>query len=204
MNDTFSEADLEPSPAARSAKRRDLIDRAAGTVGAIAAGTIAGGMLALGACAAPAVFKLAPAPFSGTAMGDAFARFDRLAIGAACVALAAEVVRTFLARGSRPSIGARIRRLSGIALAGCTAVMGLSLSPSIIDLHLEGAQRGQGELGAKLDAIHKRAETVGKLEVALGFALVGLHLFTVRQRKLEEDEENALAPLPPGPPAAAD
>lgn len=204
MSDTFSEADLEPSPATRSARRRDLIDRGAGTVGAIAAGTIAGGMLALGACAAPAVFKLAPAPFSGNAMGDAFARFDRVAIGAACIALAAEVVRTFLARGSRPGLAARIRRLVGIALASCVALMGLSLSPSIIDLHLQGAQRGEGELGAKLDAIHKRAETVGKLEVALGFALVGLHLFTVRQGKPEDDDEKALGPLPPGPPEAAD
>ena len=144
MSDTFSEADLQPSPADRAAKRRDLFDRAAGTVGAIAAGTIAGGMLALGACAAPAVFKLAPAPYSGHAMGDAFTRFDRVAIGAACVALGAEVVRTFVARGSRARLGARIRRLTGIALACCTAVLGLSLSPGIVSLQLQGAQRGQG------------------------------------------------------------
>jgi hypothetical protein len=203
MSETFSEADLEPSPAERGAKRRDVFDRAAATVGAIAAGTIAGGMLALGACAAPAVFKLAPAPYSGHAMGDAFTRFDRVAIGAACIALGAEVVRTFLARGSRTRVGARIRRLVGIALAGCTAVLGLSLSPAIVELHLQGVQRGQGEAGAKLEALHKRAETVGKLEVALGFALVGLHLFTVR-RAADEDDDEAPAPLPPGPPAAAD
>jgi hypothetical protein len=142
-------------------------------------------------------------------MGEAFTRFDRVAIGAACLALGAEVVRTFLARGLRARLGARIRRLTGIALAGCTAVLGLSLSPAIVELHLQGAERGKGELGAKLEGIHKRAETVGKLEVALGFALVGLHLFTVRRPGRnndgdEDDEENAPAPLPPGPPAAAD
>lgn len=201
MSETFSEADLEPD---RAALRRDLVDRAAGTVGAVAGGTVAGGMLALGACAAPAVFNLTPAPFSGNAMGEAFARFDRVAIGAACIALGAEVVRTFLARGSRPRLGARIRRLAGIALAGCTAVMGLSLSPSIVELHAQGARRGEGEAGAKLDAIHKRAEMVGKLEVALGFAVVGLHLFTVRRSRDDEDDEDAPAPLPPGPPAGAD
>lgn len=204
MSETFSEADLEPSPTERAAKRRDLIDRAAGSVGALAAGVIAGGMLALGACAAPAVFRLAPAPYSGHAMGEAFTRFDRIAIGAACVALGAEVVRTYLARGSRPRLGARIRRLTAIALAACTALLGLSISPAIVALHLDGAQRGQGEAGQKLEALHKRAETVGKLEVALGFALVGLHLFTVRRAADDEEEDDAPAPLPPGPPASAD
>jgi hypothetical protein len=206
MNETFSEADLEPSPADTGAKRRDLIDRAAGTVGAIAAGIVSGGMLALGACAAPAVFNLTPAPFSGTAMGEAFTRFDRVAIGAAVVALGAEVVRTFLARATRPRLGARIRRLTGIALAGCTAVLGLSLSPTINEMHAAGVRRGEGEQGVALEAVHKRAETVGKLEVALGFALVGLHLFTVRRAADEDEDVDAPAPLPPGPrsPEAAD
>lgn len=206
MSETFSQADLEPSPADRRERRQDVLDRAAGTVGAIAAGVIAGGMLALGACAAPAVFRIAPDPFSGTAMGEAFARFDRVAIGAAVIALGAEVMRTFLARSARPRLGARIRRLVGIALAGCTAVMGLSLSPSIIELHLQGARQGEGELGMQLKAIHERAETVGKLEVAFGFALVGLHVFSVRGRREDEADDDVPAPLPPGPrsPEAAD
>ena len=199
MSDAFSEADLLPSPEEKRRTRDSVIDRVAAAVAMLAAGVLAGGMVALGACAAPAVFRLAPAPFSGLAMGEAFARFDRVAIGAAVVALFAEVVRTFLARRERPSVAQRARRLSAIALAGCTAVMGLSLSPTIRELHQGGASRGQGEAGQRLDAVHKRAELVGKIEIALAVALVGLHMATVRAGRDAEDDLEAPTPLPPGP-----
>ena len=112
MSETFSESDLEPSDEDRARRRRDVIERAAATVAVLAAGLVVGGMLALGACAAPAVFELAPAPFSGNAMGAAFARFDRVALGASCGLLAAEVIRTYLARRERPRITDRFRIVS--------------------------------------------------------------------------------------------
>lgn len=199
MSETFSESDLEPSPEERSRLRASLIDRVAATIAALAAGLVAGGMIALGACAAPAVFALAPAPFSGNAMGAAFARFDKVAIAASCVALGAEVARTFLTRRERPRLIARVRRLCAIALAGATTYMATSLSPTINDLHAQGARRGEGELGARLEQTHKSAETIGRVEVVLAALLVGLHIFTVRSFHLEEPEEDAPAPLPPGP-----
>ena len=61
--------------------------RLAAAVGALAAGVWVGGMVALGACAAPFVFRMTPAPYSGDAMGAAFARFDQIALGAAVALL---------------------------------------------------------------------------------------------------------------------
>lgn len=199
MSETFSESDLEPSAEETANKRRDVAERAAVVVAVLAAGLIVGGMLALGACAAPMVFQLTPAPFSGNAMGAAFARFDRIAIGASCVLLAAEVVRTYLARRERQRIADRVRRLSGIFLAGAVAFMGLSLSPAINDLHAQGARRGEGDLGARLEQIHKQAEMVGRIEAALGLLCIVLHVFTLRSPRSEDDDLDAPAPLPPGP-----
>ena len=69
MSETFSESDLEPSAEETASKRREVAERAAVVVAVLSAGLIVGGMLALGACAAPMVFQLTPAPFSGNAMG---------------------------------------------------------------------------------------------------------------------------------------
>jgi hypothetical protein len=111
-------------------------------------------MVALGACAAPAVFRLTPAPFSGDAMGTAFARFDNLALGAAVVLLGAEVARTWAAGPRARSLAARVRRIVAVLLAAGAAIGGLSLTPHINALHRAGAQRGVGEQGAELDRVH--------------------------------------------------
>ncbi|WP_437674416.1 DUF4149 domain-containing protein [Sorangium sp. So ce131] len=201
MNDEpqFSEADLAPSPEERAASRRLLIDRAAASTAALAAGAWAGGMVALGACAAPFVFRLTPAPYSGDAMTAAFARFDQLALGAAVILLGAEVVRTWAAgrRGVGPA--ARVRRVLAMVIAGCAAYVGLALTPRIAALHRDGARRGEGELGMELERAHRRAELAGRAEVFLGASLVVLHVFTLGARRPELDDEEADAPLPPGP-----
>lgn len=196
----FSEDDLLPTGEDRARGRARIIDQSAATVACIAAGIVMGGMVALGACAAPMVFQLTPDPMSGFAMGAAFARFDKLAIGASCVLLGAEVVRTYLARRSRPTIASRLRRLSGIGIAGCAAVLGMWVSPTINELYLSGARRGEGEAGQNLERVHRQAERLGKLEVALAALAIGLHVFTRAARDEEaEDEEIAPSVLPPGP-----
>jgi Domain of unknown function (DUF4149) len=200
--DRFSESDLAPGPEARAAARRALLDRIAASTAALVAGAWVGGMVALGVCAAPFVFRLTPAPFSGDAMSAAFTRFDQLALGAAVVLLGAEVARTWAA--GRRSIGraARVRRVLAMLLAGCAAYIGLALTPRIAGLHREGVRRGEGELGMELEITHRRAEAVGKVEVLLGAALVVLHVLTLEGRRRDEDEEDdeqVFAPLPPGP-----
>jgi hypothetical protein len=196
--DRFSASDLEPSDEERRASRLALVDRLAAAVGALAAGVWVGGMIALGACAAPFVFQMTPAPFSGDAMGAAFARFDQIALGAAVTLLGAEVARTY-ASGARARLpAARIRRVLAVLMAACAAYGGLSLSPHILELHHAGARRGVGPMGEELERTHVRAETVGKLELALGAAVVLLHVLTLATRR-PEDEGDAVSPLPPGP-----
>ncbi|MGK3999155.1 DUF4149 domain-containing protein [Sorangium sp. So ce1024] len=202
MNDEaqFSEDDLAPSPEERAAARRSLIDRVAASVAALAAGAWAGGMVALGACAAPFVFRLAPAPFSGDAMSAAFARFDQLALGAAVILLGAEVARTWAAGRRGAGHAARVRRVVAMVLAGCAAYVGLALTPRIAALHREGARRGEGALGVELERAHRRAELAGRAEVFLGASLVVLHVFTLGARRPEDDDDEEMAaPLPPGP-----
>ncbi len=204
MNQTFSEEDLLPSEDERRRAREAIVDRLAATVGVLATGLVVGGMIALGACAAPAVFALTEAPSSGNAMGAAFARFDRLAIGASCVALGAEVVRTYLTRREPPRLWPRARRLMGVALAGCVSIMGIYISPTINEMHARGVRRHEGDEGAQLDAIHKKAEMLGKIETVVGIALIGLHVFTLRDRRRDDEEDDAPAPLPPGPTSSPD
>jgi hypothetical protein len=194
----FTAADLEPSDHDRALALRARIDRAAAAVAVLSAGVVVGGMVALGMCAAPFVFRMVPAPYSGDAMGAAFARFDQVAIGASVVLLAAEIARTFVAGGRARELAARIRRIAAFVMAGCAVYIGLSLTPHINDLHRDGVQRGVGPRGAELDRVHHTAETVGKLETALAAALVALHVFTISARR-PEDEDDYAEPLPPGP-----
>lgn len=199
----FSEDDLAPSADDLRRRRTARLEKGAAICASLAAGVVVGGMVALGACAAPAVFRLVPLPLSGDAMGTAFARFDSIAIGGAAVILGAELLRTFLGRRARPTLLGRARRISGIVLAGLISLMALSLTPTINELHRAGVTRGQGEDGQRLDAVHRRAELIGKLEALLALALIGLHIGTLRSAaELADDEaevEDAPAPLPPGP-----
>jgi uncharacterized membrane protein len=198
VNARFSAADLEPSDEERRAQLRAHVERGAAVVAVLAAGVWVGGMIALGACAAPMVFRIAPMPYAADAMGAAFARFDHIALGAAVLLLAAEVARTWAAGQRARTRGARVRRLSAIAMAACAAYMGLTLTPRINGLHRGGAMRHVGEAGEELDAIHKRAELVGKAETGLGALLVVLHVMTLPLRRPEDDEELD-EPAPPGP-----
>jgi len=201
MNDTFTEADLAPSPEDKRKQRLALLDRAAATVAVLAAGLYLGGLIALGACAAPMVFRLTPAPFSGDAMGAAFARFDQIAIGASVVALAAEVCRTWAGGLRGRTVAARVRRSCTIFMALCASYVGLALTPRINEMHRSGVSRDASPQGQVLEAVHRRAELFGKIGLVFGLGLIGLSVFTIKSTRPEDDEddEDAPAPLPPGP-----
>jgi hypothetical protein len=199
MSETFSAADLEPSAEDRARGRRSVVDRVFASLAVVAAGTVLGGILALGACAAPMVFSMTPPPFSGNAMGAAFARFDRIAVGASAVVLGAEMVRTWLARRRRPEIVARIRRLAAILLAGAASAIAIYATPTINDLHKAGVRRGEGTEGARLDAVHRQAETLGKAELGFAALVMVLHVFTLRSREEDEEDEDLPSVGLPGP-----
>jgi hypothetical protein len=203
----FSESDLAPRPESLRRARRGTIERVAATFGVLAAGLWVGGLVALGACAAPMVFELTPAPYSGHAMGAAFARFDQIALGCAVAAMAAEVARTWAAGRASRRPAARVRRIVAVLMALGAAYVALVATPTINELHRAGVRRNDGAEGVRMEAVHKQAEAVGKAQVFLGLALVALHMATLttgRARDEDEDEdEDALAPLPPGPFGAA-
>ncbi|MFT3766360.1 MAG: hypothetical protein QM820_12740 [Minicystis sp.] len=110
------------------------------------------------------------------------------------------MARTWAAGGRARQLPARIRRVLGVAIAGLAAYGGLVLTPQINEMHRQGVQRGVGRAGDVLEAIHRRAESVGKVEVVFGIALVALHVFTLALRRPEDDDDESYAePLPPGP-----
>lgn len=155
------------------------LDRAATAVGLAALAIWVGGMVALGACAAPIVFGKVPPPLAGDTMGTIFRRFDVVAMTCAVVVLAVEAVRALLLSG-RPSLLDRIRGLGAIAAAACAIYIGVVASPGIMALHEAGAVRGQGEAGMRLEYLHDMAELLGKAEVLLGLAVIVLHVLTLR------------------------
>ncbi|HMJ52785.1 MAG TPA: DUF4149 domain-containing protein [Polyangiaceae bacterium] len=144
-----------------------------------------GGLVALGACAAPLVFKIVPAPFSGEAMGAVFRRFDMIAMSCAVVVLGCEAVRIWVREGSATT-AERLRGLLAVTAAGAAIYGGVELSPSIVALHAAGAVRGLGENGVKLDRIHDLAEAVAKVEVTVGFFLLALQVLTLPRQKEEK------------------
>jgi hypothetical protein len=198
-SDVFTAADLEPSDDERKAVRRAWMHRAAATVAITAAGLWIGGLIALGACAAPFVFKLTPYPLSGYAMGSAFARFDGIAIGCSVVMLGCEVMRTLLGVPARKAWIARVRRYAALLMACGAIYTGMVLSPGIMALHEGGVRRDASAQGQQLEAIHGKAELIGKLLVPLGVLLIALHVFTLRSAEEELEAIEARAPLAPGP-----
>jgi hypothetical protein len=197
--DVFTEADLEPSDDERRAVRHTLLHRVAATVAITAAGLWMGGLIALGACAAPFVFELTPHPLSGYAMGSAFSRFDGIAIGCSVVMLGCEVLRTILGTPARKAWIARVRRYAALLMACGAVYTGVVLSPGIMQLHADGVRRDASEYGQRLEAIHSQAELMGKLILPLGLLVIALHVFTLRSAEEELEAIEARAPLAPGP-----
>lgn len=201
-SEVFSEADLAPPPWEIRARRRARFDRAAAVIAVLALGLWAGGMVALGACAAPLVFALTPYPLSADAMGAVFARFDKIAVACAIVTLGCEVVRTLIDIGRATSSGRlvpRVRRYLGVLAAVLAIYSATQLTPEILRLHHAQIRRKVGRDGQLLDTLHVRAERIGKVLVVLAVLVAGLHVTTVRSARDEEQDDPAPGPLPPGP-----
>ncbi|MBX3188491.1 MAG: DUF4149 domain-containing protein [Labilithrix sp.] len=143
----------------------------------LAIGLWAGGLVALGAVAAPIVFRVVPAPTSADAMTLVFQRFDRVAITCAAVALAAEVA--FITRGGKVT-RLDVARASLLTIAGLLAIaIGAWLSPGIAELHHAGAVRGLGDGGLALERLHRLAETFAKAQLFMLVVVTALSIAKV-------------------------
>jgi hypothetical protein len=147
----------------------------------LAASVWLGGMLALGAIAAPVVFHVVPAPTSADAMTVVFRRFDMVAMSGAVVVLVVEALRGLERRAMTRLDGARL--LAGAVASGLAIVQGTWLSPAIEALHRAGAVRGFGELGLELEAKHHLAEMDGKAQAVMLAGVIVMHVMTVGRRE---------------------
>jgi putative copper export protein len=138
-----------------------------------------GGLLALGAIAAPVVFSVVPAPSSADAMTIVFRRFDLVAMACAAFLLSVEATRALV---REPFSVSDHLRVGASALAGALAVLeGAFVSPRIAALHWSGAVRGLGAAGTDLARLHDVAEACGKAQLALLVAVVALQVVALRE-----------------------
>lgn len=171
----------KPSPTSASSNAASLpsflVDRVGSVLALLAVAVWMGGLLALGALAAPVVFSVVSLPTSADAMTIVFRRFDAVAMGSAAVVLATEAVRAALTPA--------IRRLDrGRAFVSfCAAVVavfeGICISPRIAQMHALGVVRGSGSAGVGLSRLHEVAEACGQTQVVLLAAVVFLHVMTL-------------------------
>ena len=138
-----------------------------------------GGMLALGAFAAPEVFGQLPRETAGSVMGAIFGKFDSLVLVVAGLLLVAEAVRLVL-EGTRGKLG-----LARLAVAGALVVLALLsalwLGPAINDLFEAGVRRGVGDDGADMDRLHHLAELLGKVAFFLAAVWITLGILLHRR-----------------------
>ena len=132
----------------------------------------AGGLLTLGAIVAPLVFRVVPAPTSADAMTVVFARFDRVAITSAAIALVAEAA--FALRGGKVTRVDLARGLCLVVAAALAIAIGGWISPGIAELHRAGAVRHVGDAGLALERLHHLAETLAKAEISLALTAFAL------------------------------
>lgn len=163
------------------------LDRSFAALAVCALSIWIGGTVALGACAAPLVFRIVPAPLAGDAMGSVFRRFDAFAISAAVVVLGCEAVRSWIA--ARPTSLSRTRTSATLVAAASAIYRGVAVSPAIVGLHAAGAIRGVAADGAALERWHRLAEALAKTEVFLGLGLIVMHVLTAGAADDEGDSE---------------
>jgi hypothetical protein len=172
----------------RAEGSRDLaLRRATAIVGLLAVAVWLGGLLALGAIAAPVVFSTIAMPASADAMTVVFRRFDTVAMVCAAVVLAGEATRS-LARVRFERVD-HLRAGASVLAAALAVFEGVRVSPRIAALHAGGAVRGLGDAGMELARLHDLAELCGKSEVVLLAVVVAAHVFALSQRERSAQSE---------------
>jgi Domain of unknown function (DUF4149) len=157
------------------------IGRVASVVALLAIAVWLGGLLALGALAAPVVFTVVPLPMAADAMTVVFQRFDIVAMTCAALILLSEALRAVSQRSF-----ARVDIARGVvcAIAAALAVVqGAHVSPRIASLHAVGVSRGLGASGMELSRLHDLAELLGQAQVILLATAVTLHVAALSQSR---------------------
>jgi hypothetical protein len=151
-----------------------VVRRVTAALALLAVGVWMGGLLALGALAAPVVFGMVPLPLSADAMTLVFQRFDLVAMACAAIVMATEAAAAVARLPYRRADGARV--IVSVFAAALAVLQGVRISPRIAELHAGGALRGAGAAGRELAHLHDLAEACGQAQLVLLAAAVVLHV----------------------------
>ena len=160
-------------------RRSAVVALAAEVIATLAVALWLGGILALGAFAAPEVFGQLPRETAGSVMGTIFAKFDRLVLVVAGVLVFAEAVRV-LTEGVPGRLGLARLIMAG-ALVALALTSALWLGPSINEMFENGIRRGVGDAGAEMDRLHHLAELLGKVAFLCATAWLTLGIILHRR-----------------------
>jgi len=180
-----------PGDVAGVPRRGVLTERISSVVALLAVAVWMGGILALGALAAPVVFAVVSLPTSADAMTIVFRRFDTIAMVCAALVLATEAARAM--RGTRHRFD-RARSLFSFLAAVLAVFEGISVSPRIAHLHALGVRPGPGSssgaaaMGASLSRLHEVAVACAQTQVVLLAVVVALHVVTLSSARGEVAE----------------
>jgi hypothetical protein len=137
-----------------------------------------GGMLALGAFAAPAVFGGLPREMAAPVMARIFSRFDDVVLGALIAAQLGEYLR-WLSRTLSMKSRLHILRLALLGLLTVGVMYSTQmLNPRIEQMNLAGVHRNQSTAAsARFNDLHKLSEKLYKLEFLIAVLLLMLTPF---------------------------
>lgn len=174
-----------------STHKTDLVAAVAETAATLAMALWLGGLLALGAMAAPTVFRMLEGDSAGTVMGTIFGKFDRMVLVLAVVFTAAEATRIYVDRDRLGGALARARLGLAAVLVILALISSLWLTPGINEMFAAGVRRGVGEAGQRMDRMHDWAETLGKVAALCAAAWIAIGIFTRRRQSLAATESGA-------------
>jgi hypothetical protein len=149
------------------------IRRVTSVVALLAIAVWLGGLVALGAIAAPVVFSIVSLPTAADAMTVVFRRFDLVAMTCAAAILVSEALCALGGRFDRVDI---LRSAVSSVAAGSAVFEGIEVSPRIAELHAAGVSRGLGSGGIELARLHGVAELLGNAQVSFLAVAVALHV----------------------------
>jgi hypothetical protein len=134
-----------------------------------------GGMLALGAFTAPAVFGGLPREMAAPVMARIFSRFDDVVLAAMITAQLGEFLR-WLSRTVSMKSRLNILRLGLLGLLTVSVIYSTQmLNPNIEKMNMAGVHRHQSTAAsARFDDLHKLSEKLYKLELLTAVLLLVL------------------------------
>lgn len=140
----------------------------------VVVGLWTGGLLALGAVAAPAIFGAAPSrPVAGTIFGAILLRFDKVELVFASVSILGAIALTVISKGRRPWFSLTLT----VALALLASVTAFGVHPAVV---AERSKVGnfdklpEGDPSkVRFDALHRASVRLSGAKLLLGLLLLG-------------------------------